>query len=387
MAIYLDYNAATPVDPRAVEAMRPYFSARFGNPASRDHAFGWDAADAIEDARHRLADLVNVRTAHVTFVSGATEALNMLLRAYVGYDGWATKKIVTCRTEHEAVLAPARYLSEKTGVGLAILSVDRLGHLSLGRLRAEIEGHRRPLVILMSANNEIGTLHPVQSIASLVHRVGGVFTCDTTQSIGKQAVDLNSDGMDFAVMSAHKMYGPKGAGALITCESRALRDEPLISGGGQEAGRHGGTHNVPAIVGLGAACTIAEEACEQEANRIGCLRDRLEQGIRSQVADTWINGDPSQRLCNTTSLGFKAIDARTLIRDMPDLAVSTRAACSSSHEGPSHVLKAIGLSDEDAYSCIRFSLGRFTTDEEIDYGIEKVVTSVHKLRRLKSLRT
>ncbi len=387
MPVYLDHNATTSLDPRARYAMEPWLAERFGNASSREHRWGWDASGAVEEARLALGEVANVAPAEVVFVGSATEALNTVIRGYVGFDGWARKKIVTCATEHDAVLAPCRYLCERTGVGLEVLPVDDVGHIDLARLGASLAAAPGALVTLMAANNETGTLHPVREIADAVHAAQGIFLCDTTQAVGRVPLDLRAWGVDFATVSSHKVYGPKGAGALVARPSGPGGPvEPLILGGGQERGMRGGTLNVPGIVGLGEACRLVEECLDDDVRRMRTLRDRLEDGILSQVTGTWINGDRSNRLCNTSSVGFRGIDARVLIRDMHDVAVSTRSACSSGRSGPSHVLKAIGLSDEDAYSCVRFSLGRFTTQDEIDYALGKVVASVHRLRRSESMR-
>ncbi|HEY0035517.1 MAG TPA: cysteine desulfurase family protein [Longimicrobium sp.] len=385
MAVYLDHNATTPLDPRIRAALEPWAGQRFGNSSSRDHRWGWDAAEAVEAARAQVAEALNAPVDGVTFTSGATEALNTVIRGYVGFDGWAGKKIVTCATEHEAVLAPCRYLCERTCVALEILPVDEAGRVDLDRLRASLAGAPGALVALMAANNETGTLHPLREIADVVHAAEGIFLSDTTQAVGKLPLDLRAAGADFATVSAHKVYGPKGVGALMDCSgARRGPIEPLILGGGQERGVRGGTLNVPGIVGLGEACRLVQECLDEDIQRMQTLRDRLEHGILSRVDETWVNGDPSSRLCNTSNVGFRGVDARVLIRDMHDVAVSTRSACSSGHSGPSHVLKAMGLSDDDAYSCVRFSLGRFTTEDEIDYAIEKVVISARKLRASRS---
>jgi cysteine desulfurase len=384
--IYLDHGATTPVDPCVRDCMQSWEGEAFGNASSRDHRLGWDASEAVEEARDQVAAAMNAPADGIAFTSGATEALNTVIRGYVGFGGWADKKIVTCATEHEAVLAPCRYLCEHTGIALEILPVDKAGRVDLDRLRASLAGVSGALVALMAANNETGTLHPLREIADAVHAAEGIFLCDTTQAVGKLPLDLRAAGVDFATVSAHKVYGPKGTGALVACSSaRGAPIEPLILGGGQERGMRGGTLNVPGIVGLGEACRLVEECLDEDVRRMQTLRDRLEDGILSRVEDTWINGDPINRLCNTSNLGFRGVDARVLIRDMHDVAVSTRSACSSGHSGPSHVLKAMGLSDEDAYSCLRFSLGRFTTEDEIDYAIGKVVASVRKLRRSRSV--
>jgi cysteine desulfurase len=340
----------------------------------------------VEEARARVQRVVGSDGYDVTFVSGATEALCTVLRGYATSASCSRKKIITCATEHDAVLSTSRYLSSSMGVEVSTLAVDKRGNLDASDLRSALDGSTGALVVLMAANNEIGTMHRIREISELVHATGALFLCDTTQAFGKTHLSLREDGVDFATISSHKIHGLSGSGALVVRKELLDIFEPLIVGGGQERGRRGGTVNVPGIVGLGEACRLVLEHLPEDMERMGWLRDRLEDGIRSQFPDSWINGDQSSRLPNTSNIGFKGVDARTLIRDMHDIACSTRSACSSGNTGPSHVLKAIGLSDEDAYSCIRFSLGRFTTEEEIDYTINKVVTSVHKLRRNKSVR-
>lgn len=385
MATYLDYNATTPCDSRVYATMQPWLAEQFGNASSRDHVWGWDAAEAVEDARNEVADLINAATMEIIFTSGATEALNTAIKGFVGFGGWERKKIVTCATEHDAVLAPCCQLQQAAGIEVEVLPVDRQGRIDFGRLQAALSSNKHVLAALMAANNEIGTVHPIRQIADLVHAAGALFLCDITQAVGKRAVDVKADGIDLAAFSAHKIYGPKGMGALfVRGGERHIALEPLIVGGGQERGLRGGTLNVPGIVGFGEACRIARQEWPDEAERTGRLRDRWEQALLAELPDIWINGDRENRIPNTTNIGFTGIDARTLIRDMHDIAVSTRAACSSGSSGPSHVLKALGLTDDEAYSCIRFSLGRFTTEAEIDYTIDKVINSVRKLRHVQS---
>lgn len=381
MAVYLDCNATTPLDLRVAAVMQPWFSESFGNPSSRDHHLGWDAAKAVEDARSAVADIIHAQMSEIIFNSGATEGANAVIKGFVGYQGWEQKKIITCSTEHDAVLMSCQQLVKTTGIEVQILPVNDQGHIDLDQLVLSLNSHKSLLVALMLANNEIGTIHPIAEIARIVHSAGALLLSDITQAVGKFSVSVHDDGIDIAAFSAHKIYGPKGIGAMfIRSGDPTIELEPLIVGGGQEHGLRGGTLNVPGIAGFGEACRIAQLECGTEAERVARLRNRLEQALMAELPGVWINGDRENRIPNTSNIGFSGIDARILIRDMHDVAVSARAACSSGHSGPSHVLKAIGLSDEQAYSCVRFSLGRFTTEDEIDYAIDKVIASVRKLR-------
>ncbi len=384
MAVYLDYNATTPLEANVVAVMQPWFLEKFGNPSSRDHHWGWDAAEAVEDARTLVAKCIHADTNEVIFTSGATEGLNAAIKGSTGYQAWERKKIITCATEHDAVLAPCFQLAKMTGIEIQILPVDHCGHIDLEQLSTSLHTHKKTLVALMAANNEIGIIHPIERIAQIIHAAGAIFLCDITQAVGKIPIDVHADGIiDIAVFSAHKIYGPKGIGALFIHDSKSkiVFENPLIVGGGQERGLRGGTLNVPGIVGFGEACRITQLEWGSEAERVAQLRNRLEQTLIAELPDVWINGDRESRIPNTSNIGFAGVDARTLIRDMNDIGVSTRAACSSGQSEPSHVLKAIGLNDDEAYSSIRFSLGRFTTEEEVDYAINKVISSVCKLRR------
>ena len=383
---YLDYNATTPADQRVDRAAQVWHVEKFGNASSRDHAWGWDASEVAEDYRRAVAESVDGGSSEVTFTSGATESLNTAIKGFVGYTGWARKKIVTCATEHDAVLTPCRRLQRSTGIEVEILPIDRQGNLNLDEFKTAMCSDKEILVSVMAANNEIGNIHPVREMSRIAHGVGALFLCDLAQAVGKMPIDVRTDGIDLAAFSAHKLYGPKGVGALfIRGGEPEIKLEPLIVGGGHERGLRAGTLNVPGIVGFGEACRIAMLEMAEDSARIGKLRDKLESALLAELPDIWINGDQNHRLCNTSNIGFRGVDARTLIRDMHDIAVSTRSACSSGDPGPSHVLKAIGLTDDEAYSCIRFSLGRFTTEEEIDYTIGKVITSVRKLRRSKNV--
>jgi len=384
--IYLDYNATTPVDPRVNQAALMWHTEKYGNAASRDHAFGWDASEAVEDARHQVAEFCDCAPSEIIFTSGATESLNAVIKGFVTSRKRRNKKLIACETEHEAVLGPCRRAQSNAGIEVEILPVDREGRIDLDKLRTTVAASAEMLVALMAANNEIGTLHQVQEIGRIAHAAGAWFLCDVTQAAGKMPVGVHTGPIDFAAFSAHKMYGPKGVGALfVRGGSRGIDLEPLIDGGGQEHGWRGGTLNVPGIVGFGESCRIAQQEWRGEAERVCRLRHRMEEVLLAELHDIWINGDLENRISNTSNIGFKSVNARALIRDMHDIAVSTQAACSSGSNGPSHVLKAIGLTDDEAYSCIRFSLGRFTTEEEIDYTIGKVITSVRKLRRSKNV--
>lgn len=380
MSALLDYNSTTPVDERVFDLMAVWGQLRWGNAATREYQQGWDAADAVEEARHAIASLVGAPCQQIVFTSGATESLSTAIRGFIGYRNWEDCHLVTCDTEHAAVLAAVEHMKQVTDVKRTILPANPDGVCNLDEVRRALDSRNRNLVTVMAANNETGTIQPVDEICQVAHAAGALFMCDMTQAVGKLPVDLRRSQFDFAAFSSHKIYGPKGVGALVIREGVEL--QPLIVGGGQERGLRGGTLNVPGIVGFGEACRIAKEEMESDNQRIVKLRDRLEATLLAELPDIWINGAGAERLCNTSNIGFRGVDARTMIRDMHDIACSTKSACSSGDSRPSHVLKAIGLTDEEAYSCIRFSLGRFTTEQEIDYALEKIIGSVRKLRRI-----
>jgi len=357
----------------------------YGNSSSRDHAYGWAAAEAVEEARGHVAALINAKPINIIFTSGATEAVTCALSG-IGRCPQA-RHAFTCATEHESVLENCRAREAGSGWRLHYIPLTRDGQVAAEAAPEEVAVGETALVSVMLANNEIGNVYPIRQLADAAHRVGAMFFSDITQAVGKIPVDVQGLCIDVAAFSAHKIYGPKGVGALyIRGGEPKIELEPLIVGGGHERGLRAGTLNVPGIVGFGEACRIAKLEIERDSVNARVLRDRLEDALLSELPDSWINGDRIDRLPNTSNIGFHDVNARTLIRDMNDIAVSTRSACSTGNGGPSHVLKAIGLSDEDAYSCIRFSLGRFTTEEEIDYTIDKVVASAHRLRRNKSVR-
>jgi cysteine desulfurase len=376
---YLDINAASQLDDRVVRCVTRVLSYGFGNAASRDHAFGWDAAQAVERARLDLAELVGARPHEIVFTGSATESINLALK------GVSVGTIVASRADHEAVRGVCRQLEGRGACKTRWLEVDRGGQVDPRALDAVLgEADPPVLVALIHANNEIGAINPIRELADVAHAHGALFFSDSTQAVGRIRVDFEALGVDLAAFSAHKMHGPKGVGALYIRGGRErIALEPLIVGGGQERGIRAGTLNVPAIVGFGEACRIAEMEMPEESKRIAALRDRLEQTLLTRLDDVFVSGDTEHRLPNTTNLCFRGVDARALLRDVYVVAASTKSACSSGDPGPSHVLKAIGLSDDDAYASVRFSLGRFNTREEIDQAGEKIVASVRKLRAIR----
>ncbi|HKP96261.1 MAG TPA: cysteine desulfurase family protein [Fibrobacteria bacterium] len=384
--IYLDHNAATPLDPRVLEAMLPYLKGKWGNASSRDHAYGWDASEAVEEARLRVAELIGAGHHEIVFTSGATESILIALHGLfpsfppAGAPEPARKAgILASAVEHEAVLAPCRGLRAR-GVPVTVFPVRETGALDLLAFEAAVASARPALVCLMAANNETGVLSPLREGAAIAHAHGARFFTDAAQALGKIPLDARADGFDMAAFSAHKLCGPKGAGALYVRGGReALALEPLFSGGGQEGGLRGGTLNVPAIVGFGEACRLAGAEMAEETSRLRGLRDRLEAALLARIPGLRVNGDRGNRLANTSNLRFPGADARALIRDMHEVAVSTRSACSSGSGGPSHVLTAMGLSDEEAFASIRFSLGRTTTEADVDAAAEKVAASYARL--------
>ena len=358
--------------------MQPWLTRAWGNASTREYALGWDAADAVEEARSAISQLVGAASGDLIFTSGATESLATVIRGFVGYSDWHQCKLVTCKTEHSAVLETCEQMRRLTQqVELCVLPVDHNGLCDLEDLRTNVLTEKRCLMAVMLANNEIGSIAHVESIGRIARATGAQFLCDATQAVGKTPLEFERWQVDFVAFSAHKIYGPKGVGALAIRKGVEL--QPLIVGGGQEHGMRGGTLNVAAIVGFGEACRIAQKEMQSDNQQIVKLRDRLESTLVAELPDIWVNGGGAERLCNTSNIGFRGIDARTMIRDMHDVACSTKSACSSGDPGPSHVLKAIGLTDEEAYSCIRFSLGRFTTDQEIDHALEKIIGTVCKL--------
>ncbi len=376
--VYLDCNATTPVDERVISKMMPFFGEHFGNASSSIHSFGWDAQEAVDQARMEIANIISATPREILFTSGATEAINLAIKGVVRRRLPETSHIITSVTEHPAVLQTFHAL-ESEGTKATYLKVDSQGHIRISDLEKSITSNTA-LISLMSANNETGVTNSIGEATELAKSRGILFLSDITQTIGKLPFDVNRNPIDLATLSAHKIYGPKGIGALYICggiENGVIDSQ--ISGGGQEKGMRGGTLNVAGIVGFGEACRLASLEMEHEVTKIAALRDRLEASILANVPNAWINGGQVDRLPNTCSVGITGISARELIRDMYYLAIATTSACSSNSTKPSHVLKSLGLSDEQAYSCVRFSLGRFTTEEDINYAVSKIVESSRKL--------
>lgn len=378
--IYLDHNATTPIDARVLEAMMPYLTGEFGNAASRQHAAGCRAAQAVESAREQVARLLGADPREVLFTSGATESDNLAILGTAGSEIHARdrRQVVTVLTEHPAVLDPCRELARR-GFPVTLLEVDREGRIDLDQLEQAI-GERTLLVSVMHGNNETGLLHPLEEIGRLTRTAGALFHTDATQTVGKEPLDLLRCNIDLLSLSAHKMYGPKGAGALYVRRRRPrVRLHPRQFGGGHERGLRSGTANVPAIVGLGAAAELAAARREQDRIDVGSLRDRLE-GALLELDGVRRNGPASPRLSGTSNLSFAGIEAEELMKETRELAVSTASACTSAAIQPSHVLGAMGLDDERIRGSIRFSLGRGTTAAEIEQAIEMIRGALEDLR-------
>lgn len=382
--VYLDYNATTPCDPRVVEAMIPFFTTHFGNAASRQHSFGWQAEEAVDRARNQVAKLISAEPNEIVFTSGATEATNLALKGV--FETYAVKgnHIITCTIEHKAVLDSCKRL-EKLGADITYLGVNKEGLIDL----AELESAIKPTTILISimyANNEIGVIQPAKEISAIARKHNVLFFTDATQAVGKIPVDVNGDGIDLLALSAHKLYGPKGVGALyVRRKAPRVKLTAQLDGGGHEKGLRSGTLNVPGIVGLGKACELASLEMEKDALHTSRLRDKLEAALL-QIEETGVNGSREHRLPHTTNLSFHYVESEGLLMAVnKTLALSSGSACTSGSLEPSYVLKALGLSDELAHSSLRFGLGRFTTEEEIDFAIEKVTGAVRNLRDLSPL--
>jgi cysteine desulfurase len=384
LPIYMDYHATTPVDPRVLEAMLPYFSEKFGNAASRSHEFGWKAEEAVENARAQIARLINASPKEIILTSGATESTNLALKGAAEIYGDKGNHIVTQVTEHKATLDTCKRL-EKSGFKVTYLAVEKDGRVNLDSLRSAITP-KTILISIMYANNEVGTVQPIAEIGKIAKELSILFHVDAAQATGKIPVDVQADGIDLLSISGHKMYGPKGVGALyVRRKNPRVQLASIIDGGGHEHGMRSGTLNVPGIVGLGKACELCQKEMQEESKRLLALRDRLKNGILSGLDEVFINGSMTHRLPQSLNVSFAHVDGESLTMGINDVAVSSGSACTSANIEPSYVLKALGLSDDMAHSSIRFGLGRFNTEEEVDYVSARVVETVKRLRELSPL--
>jgi len=382
LPIYLDYSATTPVDPRVAEKMIPYLTEFFGNAASRSHAFGWKAEQAVEEARGHVAALINADPKEIVWTSGATEGNNLAIKGAAHFYKTKGKHIITQKTEHKAVLDTCRDL-ERQGFEVTYLDVDSNGLVSLEKLESAI----RPDTILasiMMVNNEIGVIQPVWQIADICKKKGVIYHCDAVQAGGRIEIDMQKFKADLLTLTAHKMYGPKGIGALYVRRKPRVRIEAQIHGGGHERGFRSGTLATHQIVGFGEAARLAKQEMATENERIRALRDRLLKGMQD-IEEAYVNGDLERRIPHNVNVSFNFVEGESLIMAVKDLAVSSGSACTSASLEPSYVLRALGRSDELAHSSIRFTLGRFTTEEEIDYAVDLIKKKVAKLRELSPL--
>jgi cysteine desulfurase len=381
--VYLDYQATTPTDRRVVEAMLPYFTEMFGNPHSRSHAYGWDAEGAVETARAQIAHLIGANAKEIIFTSGATESNNLALKGVARFYKDRKNHIITCVTEHKCVLDSCRHL-ELEGFEVTYLPVQTNGLIDLDRLKDAITD-KTVMVSIMSVHNEIGVIQPIAEIGAICRERKVFFHTDAAQAAGKIPLDVEAMNIDLMSISGHKLYGPKGIGALYVRRRPRVRLEALISGGGQERGMRSGTLPTPLCVGLGEACRIAEAEMGAEAERLHMLRDRFYKGITEQLPDVFLNGDLENRIPGNLNISFAYVEGEGLMMGIKDLAVSSGSACTSASLEPSYVLRALGVDVELAHTSLRIGLGRFTTEEEVDFAVEKIVGEVNRLRQMSPL--
>ena len=384
LPIYMDNHSTTKVDPRVVEEMLPYFTVYFGNAASRNHSFGWDADKAVEAARERLARIINAESREIIFTSGATESNNLALKGVAEMYVEKGNHIITQVTEHRSVLDTAKRL-EKSGMNVTYLPVDKDGLVDPEDVRKAITD-RTVLISIMLVNNEIGVIQPVEEIGKIAKERGILFHCDATQGVGKIPVNVQSMGIDLLSYTAHKLYGPKGVGALyVRRKNPRVRLSPMMDGGGHERGMRSGTLNVPGIVGFGKACEVAMEAMEKESAMLLSLRERLRKGIMDSLDEVSVNGHLTKRMPGNLNLSFAYVEGESFLMGLREIALSSGSACTSATLEPSYVLQALGVSSELAHSSVRFGLGRFNTEEEVDYVIKRVVETVNRLREMSPL--
>ncbi len=384
LPIYLDNHATTPADPRVVDAMLPYFTEKFGNSASRNHAFGWAAEEAVEIARGQIAKLINASPKEIIFTSGATESNNLAIKGVAEMYREKGNHIITQVTEHKAVLDTCKRL-EKYGYEVTYLPVQKDGRINLDDLRKAITP-KTILISIMYANNEIGVVQPIEEIGKIAKEKGVFFHVDGVQAAGKIPVDVQRDGIDLLSISAHKIYGPKGVGALyVRRKNPRVQLSAIIDGGGHERGMRSGTLNVTGIIGLGKACELCQQEMAQESAKLSRLRDRLKEGIMSKLDECYINGSMEHRLPHNINISFAFVEGESLLMGINDIAVSSGSACTSATLEPSYVLKALGVGEDLAHTSIRFGIGRFNTEEEVDYVVGRVVETVNRLRELSPL--
>jgi cysteine desulfurase len=381
--IYLDYQATTPCDPRVLDKMLPYFTEIFGNPHSRSHPHGWLAESAVDKARQQVANIIGADEREIVFTSGATESNNLAIKGVAQFYQDRKKHIITCVTEHKCVLDSCRHL-EQQGFRITYLPVQQNGIIDLDLLRESITD-QTILVSIMAVNNEIGVIQPLKEIGKICREKGVFFHTDAAQAIGKIAIDVNEMNIDLLSISGHKIYGPKGIGALFVRRKPRVRLQAIINGGGQERGMRSGTLPTPLCVGIGEACEIAQKEMVDENIKLGALRDRLYQGIMQRLPDVFLNGDKDQRIPGNLNLSFAYVEGEGLMMGIKELSVSSGSACTSSSLEPSYVLRALGVEIELAHTSIRFGLGRFTTMDEVDQTVEKMVTAVERLREMSPL--
>ena len=384
LPIYLDNHSTTPCDPRVLEMMLPFFTEKFGNAASRNHSFGWEAEEAVEVARKQIAHLIHADAKEIIFTSGATESDNLALQGVVEMYREKGNHIITSSTEHRAVIDTAKYL-EKKGIKVTFLPVDKAGMVSPDDVRNAITD-QTILISIMMANNEIGTINPVAAIGKVAKEKGVLFHCDATQGVGKIPVNVQEMGIDLMSFTAHKIYGPKGVGALyVRRKAPRVRLEAMMYGGGHERGMRSGTLAVPLIVGFGKACELCEQEMSTESVRMAKMRDRLQEGIMKGMDEVYLNGHPTERLPNNLNISFAYVEGEALLMGVKEIALSSGSACTSATLEPSYVLRALGVGSDLAHSSIRFGLGRFNTDEEVEYTIDRMIQAVTHLREMSPL--
>jgi cysteine desulfurase len=385
LPIYMDNHATTPLDKRVLEAMLPYFTEKFGNAASRNHSFGWEAEEVVDKARGQIARLIHAQSKEIIFSSGATESDNLAIKGVLEFYKEKGNHIITCVTEHKAILDSCRALERNGSATVTYLPVDEYGMIDPEAVRKAIT-NQTVLITLMYANNEVGTIHPIAEIGKIVKEKGIAFHSDATQAVGKIPVDVEKDGIDLMSMSGHKIYGPKGIDAIyVRSKGPRVRLTSQMDGGGHERGMRSGTLNVTGIIGLGKACEIAGGEMLEENRRLRELRDKLQAGIFERLDEVYLNGHPTKRLPGNLNVSFAYVEGESLLMGISDIAVSSGSACTSATLEPSYVIRALGTDEELAHSSIRFGLGRFNTEEEVDYVTDRISKEVKRLREMSPL--